>query len=183
MKKFLTVLICLTMLLLTACGAGKTEPLETTNNGILSGFTTTDLEGNTVDQSVLEDYDLTMVNVWATFCNPCLREMPDLGELAAEYEAKGVQFLGLVSDTLDREGQLVPDQVEEARRLVEETGADYVHLLPSEDLMGLLGQIYAVPTTFFVDSQGNQVGSAVVKAQTRDQWIKTIDSVLAQLEG
>lgn len=151
MKKFLTVLICLTMILLTACGAGKTAPQE--NGGVLSAFTTTDLEGNTVDQSILEGYDLTMVNVWATFCNPCLREMPDLGELAAEYEAKGVQILGLVSDTLNQEGQLDEAQVERARELAAETGAGYVHLLPSEDLMDLLGQIYAVPTTFFVDSK------------------------------
>ena len=49
-------------------------------------FEGTDLEGNTVSQEVFTQSRLTMVNVWATYCNPCLREMPGLGELAAEYD-------------------------------------------------------------------------------------------------
>lgn len=44
--------------------------------GILSQFAATDLDGNEIDQSILEGYDLTMVNIWATFCQPCIREMP-----------------------------------------------------------------------------------------------------------
>lgn len=78
-------------LLLTACASSKTQDLTAgdVNNGILSDFTTTDLEGNSIDQTIFADYPLTMVNVWATFCTPCLNEMPDLGELAAEYESRG----------------------------------------------------------------------------------------------
>lgn len=121
--------------------------------GVLSVFSTTDLEGNTLDQSILADYDLTMVNVWATFCGPCINEMPDLGELAAEYADKGVQIIGLVSDTMDSDGTISDSQVETAKEIVAETGADYRHLLPSDDLLGILSQIYAVPTTFFVDSE------------------------------
>ena len=52
---------------------------DTAQAGVLSAFSTTDLEGNAVDQSMLADYDLTMVNVWATYCGPCISEMPDLG--------------------------------------------------------------------------------------------------------
>ena len=58
--------------------------------GVMSRFTATDLEGVEVDQSIFSDYKLTMVNVWATFCTPCINEMPDLGELAAEYSDQGV---------------------------------------------------------------------------------------------
>ena len=146
--------------------------------GVLSSFATTDLEGNPVDQSVLADYELTMVNVWATFCGPCLREMPDLGELAGEYE--NVQFIGLVSDTLNSDGSLSESQIETARDIVARTGADYLHLLPSASLMGLLSQIYAVPTTFFVDSQGRQVGSTYMKSMSKQQWVQVIDQVLAE---
>lgn len=189
----LTAAMALTMLL-TACGgsdksgAVSSSPVSGSASvsqqaGILSSFSTTDLEGNAVDQSVLADYDLTMVNVWATFCNPCLREMPDLGELAQEYEENGVQFIGLVSDVLDSEGSIDPSQVDIAKELVAETNADYLHLLPSEDLMGLLAQIYGVPTTFFVDSQGRQVGSAYVRAMSKDEWINVIDQALEDLAG
>ena len=149
---------------------------------LLASFSTTDLEGNTVDQSILEDYKLTLVNVWATFCKPCLNEMPDLGELAKEYEEKGVQFVGLVSDVLNSDGSISESQVTTAQDIVTETGADYLHLLPSEDLMGLLSQIYAVPTTFFVDSEGRQVGYAYVQALSRDAWITAIDEALAEVE-
>ena len=150
---------------------------------VLSAFSTTDLEGNTLDQSILADYDLTMVNVWATFCGPCINEMPDLGELAAEYADKGVQIIGLVSDTMDSDGTISDSQVETAKEIVAETGADYRHLLPSDDLLGILSQIYAVPTTFFVDSEGVQVGDAIVTAQSKKKWIETIDGMLAEVQA
>lgn len=149
--------------------------------GILHNFTTMDLEGNAVDQSVLEDYTLTMVNVWATFCGPCLREMPDLGELAEEYKENGVQFIGLVSDTMASDGSIDENQVQTAKDVVASTGANYIHLLPSNDLYGLLSQIYAVPTTFFVDKDGNQVGQTYVQSMTKEEWIKVIDEVLAEV--
>lgn len=151
--------------------------------GVLSSFSATDLEGNTVDQSIFADYDLTMVNVWATFCSPCINEMPDLGELAQEYADKKVQIIGLVSDVLNTDGTISEEQVQTARDIVEQTGANYLHLLPSEDLYGVLGQISAVPTTFFVDNEGAQVGSAIVSAQSKDKWTQTIDEMLAEVQG
>lgn len=159
--------------------AGQT----TEQAGVLSRFSTTDLDGNTVDQSVLADYDLTMVNVWATFCRPCIKEMPDLGELAQEYADENVQIIGLVSDVLNTDGTISEEQVQTARDIVEQTGADYLHLLPSADLFGVLGQISAVPTTFFVDSEGEQVGYAVVSAQSKDKWAETIDAMLAEVQA
>lgn len=160
-------------------GSGQT----TEQAGVLSSFSATDLDGNTVDQSILADYDLTMVNVWATFCGPCINEMPDLGELAQEYADKKVQIIGLVSDVLNTDGTISEEQVQTARDIVEQTGANYLHLLPSEDLYGVLGQISAVPTTFFVDSEGAQVGSAIVSAQSKDNWVQTIDAMLAEVQG
>lgn len=150
--------------------------------GVLSSFSTTDLDGNIVDQSVLEDYDLTMVNVWATFCRPCIKEMPDLGELAQEYADENVQIVGLVSDVLNTDGSISEEQVQTARDIVEQTGANYLHLLPSADLFGVLGQISAVPTTFFVDSEGKQVGYAVVSAQSKEKWMETIDAMLDEVQ-
>ena len=148
--------------------------------GILSAFSTTDLEGNELDQSMLEDYSLTMVNVWATYCTPCLSEMPALGELAEEYRDQGVQIVGLVSDVLNSDGSFSEEQLDTARDIVAETGADYPHLLPSQDLYGLLSQIYGVPTTFFVDSQGRQVGSAYVTAMEKEDWVQVIDGVMEE---
>ena len=179
------------LLTLAACSPAETMTStpdlsaseDEVQTGVLSAFSTTDLEGNTLDQSILADYDLTMVNVWATFCGPCIEEMPALGELAAEYADKGVQIIGLVSDALDSDGAISDSQVGTAKEIVSQTDAGYPHLLPSEDLYGVLSQIYAVPTTFFVDSEGAQVGEAIVTAQSKEDWITTIDSMLAEVQG
>lgn len=186
-QKRVTALI-LAALLLTGCAQKETgqetgQDAGEEKSGVLSSFTATDLEDNEVSQEILADYDLTLVNVWATFCGPCLREMPSLGELAAEYQPQGVNIIGIVSDTLTSEGELDEDQVDLARDLVEETKAEYTHLLPSQDLFGLLGQIYAVPTTFFVDSEGNQVGDTYMQSMSKEELSELIESHLAQVQG
>ncbi len=193
MKK--TTFAILTTLILTLSGCGtdtsfavpntgdSTESAQTqgTAPGILSQFSTTDLAGNPIDQSILNDYNLTMVNVWATFCGPCLGEMPDLGELAAEYEEQGVQVMGIVTDVLNSDGTFSEDQIEIAQDIVSKTNAEYPHLLPSNDLMGLLSQITSVPTTFFVDENGNQVGSAYLGAKSKADWASIIDETLKEV--
>ena len=181
-------------LLLGACSGSSSSQFETSaasqqqaaassqgeQAGILSAFSTTSLDGSNLDQSMLEGYGLTMVNVWATYCKPCLSEMPDLGELADEYRDEGVQIVGLVSDVLNSDGSFSQEQLDTARDIVAETGADYPHLLPSQDLYGLLSQIYAVPTTFFVDSEGRQVGSAYLSAKEKDEWAEIIESMMEE---
>lgn len=149
--------------------------------GILSSFTATDLAGNEVTQEIFAEHELTMVNIWATFCRPCLVEMPDLGEISAEYADKGVQIVGLVSDTLTRDGEISSRHVELAQEVIDTTGADYLHLLPSQDLFNLLSQATSVPTTFFVDQNGDQVGYTHVGAKSKDAWVKLIDETLAEV--
>ena len=149
--------------------------------GVLSSFSAQDLDGNAVDQSILEGHTLTMVNVWATFCTPCINEMPELGELAKEYSDKGVQIVGLISDVLDSDGSVSETQLDTAREIVSSTGADYTHIVPSSNLYGLLYQITSVPTTFFVDETGAQVGSAYVGARDKDSWAAILDEMLAEV--
>ncbi|MDO4269307.1 MAG: rhodanese-like domain-containing protein [Eubacteriales bacterium] len=159
------------------------DPGENAATGIMSKFSATDLEGNPVDQSIFADYDLTMINVWATFCSPCINEMPELGELAAEYADKRVRIVGLVSDTLNSKGELDEGQIETAKEIVAKTKADYLHVLPSEDLFGILSQISSVPTTFFVNSKGEQVGSAVLGSNTKKKWTQIIDQTLSEVSA
>ena len=91
---------------------------------------------------------LTMINVWATYCNPCLSEMPDLGELAAEYDSAQFQIVGVVSDVMADDSV---KNIDYAKQLISETKANYPHLLLNESLyMSFVGAVSAVPTTFFV---------------------------------
>ena len=145
----------------------------------------TDLDGNEVDSSVFEDYDLTMINIWATFCNPCLSEMPELAELSSEYAAgdNNVQIIGICTDITDIEGQPVQEGVDLAKQIVELTGASYRHLVPDADLMEFLMQeVAVVPTTYFVESQGKVVGEATLGARDKASWQQEIDARLAMLE-
>ena len=181
---------------LTACGGGSAAPtptaspsaeVDTSENtqpsaGVLSSCTATDLEGNTVDQSILEGHKLTMVNVWGTFCQPCKEEMPDLAALHTEYADKGVQIVGIVSDVLTQDGSLDEALVEDARTIASGSGVTYTNLLPTPDLYGILGQIYALPSTFFVDETGNQVGTLYMGAKDKDGWAAVIDEMLEEVE-
>ncbi len=188
MKKCLLIILCLTLVLLTACSDNsnsKTDkgklntPAE--NKGVLSSFKASELYGKEIDQTVLADHKLTMVNVWATFCGPCINEMPDLGALAAEYESKGVQIVGLISDVLDSNGAVDEGQVITAKAIVTQTNANYLHIIPSNDLLGLLYEITSVPTTFFVDENGNQVGEVYVGARSKSDWKAIIDSLILEV--
>ncbi|HKM34195.1 MAG TPA: rhodanese-like domain-containing protein [Lachnospiraceae bacterium] len=151
--------------------------------GTYASFSTVDLNGEYVDESFFQDKKITMVNVWATFCSPCLQEMPELGELSQEYADKDVQFVGVVLDTMDADANVDQSQVENARQLVEQTGASYTHLLPSRDLLQAgLAEMYYVPTTFFVDSNGSIVGETYVGSKSKEEWTAIIDSVINALE-
>ena len=170
----------------TETGPAETaEPTPPDRGGVLSSFTTEDLDGNTVDPSILEGYPINMINVWATFCGPCINEMPDLGVLAEEYKEKGVQILGIVSDVRAADGSYDEELLDLARDIVEATGANYPHLLPSDDLIeAKLQNIQAVPTTFFVNDKGETIGSAyVVGAQSADQWREILDELLAEVDS
>lgn len=159
------------------------EPRESAGQsaGVLSSFTAPDLDGNEVDQSILEGKMLTMVNVWGTFCGPCKQEMPDLAALHEEYAEQGVQIIGLVSDVLKQDGSLDEGLVEDARTIAAESGVTYTNLLPSQDLYGILSQIYALPSTFFVDETGAQVGTLYMGAKDKDGWAAVIDELLEEV--
>lgn len=162
----------------TESGAYQTAEKD----GTLSSFSAYDLNGVAVDETIFADHQLTMINIWATFCGPCLREMPELGQLAADYAERGVQIVGIVSDVTQKaNGTFSPDMVESAQALVTQTGADYLHLLPSSDLVSAkLKSVSAVPETIFVDSAGNLVGQSYVGSRSEEDWARIIDSLLEE---
>lgn len=164
---------------------GDDAPLadQPSSSGVLGEFTAFDIDGNMVDESILSGYKLTMVNIWGTFCSPCISEMPELGALHAEYADKGVQVIGIVIDVQDGSGTLIPDMVEFAKEIVDKTGADYLHILPSADLiLQMLYRVEAVPTTIFVDEFGRQVGEDYLGARSGDDWKLVIEELLTKVD-
>jgi len=191
LRTLLLTVLALSVILLSGCAGNKqadqaeesaAAPETTDETAPETGlpdaeisFEAVDMEGNAVISDIFSQSKLTMVNVWATYCNPCLSEMPRLGELAAEYDAEEFQIIGIVSDVLEGEDQ------ELAENLIEETGADYTHLLLNESLYyALLTDVSAVPTTFFIDENGT-VLDTVVGACEKSAWEEMINGLLEGL--
>jgi len=163
---------------------GNATAGDSAQAGLFTSFDATDLSGNPVDETIFAKDTITMVNVWATYCGPCLNEMPELGELSQEYADKGVQIIGIPIDTIDTYGKPDQAQINTAAELASQTGADYTHILPSEDLLSRgLYNIYAVTTTYFVDSKGNQIGQEYMGAKSKADWAAIIDQLLAEQEA
>lgn len=155
---------------------------ENQTRSFFEEFAAEDLDGNPVTQDIFKDYDLTMINLWATFCGPCINEMPDLGELHSTWKEKGVQVVGLCTDTVNLDGTYINENLETAKLIVEETGADYLHIVPAGEVAGrLLPQIQVVPTTVFVDKDGKQVTSIVTGSRTLEDWEEIIEILLEEM--
>ncbi len=142
----------------------------------LTSFDTADLYGEEVNESIFQDYSLTLVNVWGTFCGPCLEEMPYLGEIHEEYEPQGVNVVGIVIDIQDEDLKVDEDQRELAKEIVQDTGAEYTHLVISEDMIdSVLSQFDAIPASFFVDSDGNIVSEFYIGSKSKEEWVDVIE--------
>lgn len=129
-------------------------------NDLFPVFTSVDLEGNPVTQEIFVQKELTVVNIWGTFCGPCINEMPELGKWAQEMP-ENMQLVGLICDVTDPKNA---EQIAQAQKIVADTGADYLHILVSSDMASLMNGVSAVPTTIFVNREGQLVGSPIIGA-------------------
>lgn len=148
---------------------------ETSENGFpvnMPEFSTTDMDGNKVTNDIFADYDLTVVNFWATYCNPCINELPELAEWKKELP-DNVNLIGLLVD-VDEKGS---DQYKLAEKIIKETGADYQHLIATEEFDDMISNLVGVPTTFFVDSTGKIIGEPFAGADV-DAYKQTVEDYL-----
>lgn len=135
-------------------------------------FETTDTKGNKITEKIFADKDITMVNVWGTFCGPCINEMPELQKI---YESlpKNANLIGIVADV--PEG--MKDGVDNANYIEKQTGVKYTNLTLSDSLSSFAKRFYAVPSTIFVDKNGNIIGELVMGADI-DAYVKNLQNVL-----
>ena len=188
MKKIviLSVILVLSVFVFTSCASKDEQPQNNdtaVETSVFGKFSAKDLDGNTVTESVFAENNLTMVNIWATFCGPCINEMPHLGEIAQEYADKGVGIVGIVVDAADATGAVSDKLVQEAVDIVGYTNAGYLHIIPSAEMYkAKLNTVYSVPETIFVDSQGNQVGESYLGARSKDAWMEIIDELLGEVQ-
>lgn len=194
--KFLPIL--LVMLLLTGCSADASEDQtldsmvqsesqqeseeisqEAEQEPYVVTFEANTIEGEAFSSACFADSKLTMINVWATYCNPCLSEMPDLGEIAGSYDSADFQMIGIISDVVEDAGE---EEITIAKDLIAETNAAYPHLLLNQSLYtNLVSGVTSVPTTFFVNQEGEMMGYAL-GAQSKETWESIINELLEEIE-
>ena len=124
-----------------------------------------DLDGNTVKSSELFSKNaVTVVNFWFTTCNPCVGELSELDTLNKELTEKGGALIGVNTFTLDGDEAAIS----EAKNVLAKKSATYQNVYFASD--GEAGKfstnIFAYPTTYVVDRNGNIVGDPIVGAIT-----------------
>ncbi len=188
MKKLLCIALSFILLFaLTACvgngdetaapdsTASQSEGKTEENAGLLSSFTAETLGGEKADESIFKDKRVTMVNIWATFCGPCIKEMPDLQRLHEDYSDKGFQVVGIVCDVYGE------DDIETAKGIVKDTGVKYESLLPSDTLNeARINEVTSVPETFFVDETGALIAGPYIGSKSYEDWAAIIEDVLTK---
>lgn len=149
----------------------------------LGEFTTQDVYGKTYTHEIFRDYDLTLVNIFTTWCSPCVAEIPDLEKLHNMMADQGVNVIGVVLDVLDENGEIIQEYLEKAQFLAEQTGATYPFLLPDTTYMnGRLIGIEGFPETFFVDKNGNIVGETYSGSRSLEDWLSVVEQELTNLK-
>lgn len=128
------------------------EAPKTSFKGNMESFSAPDMEGSTQTEAIFSDYDVTMVNIWATWCGYCIVEMPDLQELY-ENLPENVNLISVCGDA-DTERELVSE-------ILSEYGVTFTVLEANSDISSsLMSALQAYPTTVFLDSKGRPIGDA-----------------------
>ena len=139
-----------------------------------------DLGGNTVKSDELFSGNaVTVVNFWFTTCNPCVGELSELDALNKELAEKGGALIGVNTFTLDGDEAAIS----EAKDVLAKKGATYQNVY--FDLDGEVGKfttnIFAYPTTYVVDRNGNIVGDPIVGAITEKKQAETLQKLIDQV--
>ena len=138
-----------------------------------------DLDGNEVKSDELFSANaVTVVNFWFTTCSPCVGELGDLDALNKELADKGGALIGVNAFTLDGDETAISD----AKDVLAKKGATYqnVYFDSSSAAGAFTSNIFAFPTTYVVDRNGNIVGEPIVGAITEKNQAETLQSLIDQ---
>ncbi len=109
-------------------------------------FSMTDIDGKTITSESLKG-KVVLINFWATWCGPCVVEIPDLVKLQAKYPEQ----LVIVGVSEDENGEAL------VRKFAADKQINYPLVMSTPDLQALFPGVVALPTTFALDRQGKMV--------------------------
>lgn len=138
-------------------------------------FKCTDVNGKEVSSEIFKDSKITLINLWGTWCSPCVDELPDLGKLYEKVKDKGLNVVGVVEDGMKNE--------ENVKKILDKSKITFTNIIPDErfydDFVSLCG-LY--PASLLVDSSGQVVGELINGARTEDEYINLIEDALEKLK-
>ena len=160
-------------------GSDTSNPPDDGSMQKFPAFEGKDLDGNTVKSDELfSGNTVTVVNFWFTTCNPCVGELAELDALNKELAEKGGSLIGVNTFTLDGDEKAIS----EAKDVLAKKGATYQNVYFDSD--GEAGKftanIFAYPTTYVVDRNGNIVGEPIVGAITEKKQAETLQKLIEQ---
>ena len=156
-------------------GSDTSTPPDDGSMQKFPAFEGKDLDGNTVKSDELFSGNaVTVVNFWFTTCNPCVGELAELDALNKELAEKGGSLIGVNTFTLDGDEAAIS----EAKDVLAKKGATYQNVYFDSD--GEAGKfaanIFAYPTTYVVDRNGNIVGDPIVGAITEKNQAEALQA-------
>ena len=160
-------------------GSDMTKPPDDGSMQKFPAFEGKDLDGNTVKSDELfYGNAVTVVNFWFTTCNPCVGELAELDALNKKLAEKGGSLIGVNTFTLDGD----ETAISEAKDVLAKKGATYQNVYFASD--GEAGKftenIFAYPSTYVVDRNGNIVGKPIVGAITEKNQAETLQKLIDQ---
>ena len=160
-------------------GSDMTNPPDDGSMQKFPAFEGKDLDGNPVKSDELFSANaVTVVNFWFTTCNPCVGELSELDALNKELAKKGGALIGVNTFTLDGDEAAIS----EAKDVLAKKGATYqnVYFASDGEAGKFTANIFAYPTTYVVDRNGNIVGDPIVGAITEKKQAETLQKLINQ---
>ena len=175
MKKLISLILAVFALFTVYSLTPRSGALAPAGGGVglsIAGFSTTDLTGKEVTSAILENAELTVINYWATWCPPCLMEMPHLAQLyKSTAGGSSIQLIGVIS-----EGNGCTPAT--AGQYLDENAYGWTNLRTSPELNQVFFTENAIPQTLVVDSSGKVLAHRVGAFSSYDQLYSFVSSFL-----
>ena len=136
-------------------------------------FTAKTISGEDISSDLFKDSKLTVVNVWGSWCGPCVQEIPELQKLYESMKDKDVNVIGLAQDA--------GTDLDAVKEIIDKNKVTYQNIVPEGATEDFVMNLMAFPTTFFVDSDRNIVG-VIQGGRNLEAFTAAVEGVLEKLK-